>query len=127
MLENGQTLKLAKLNLHKADVLIATFQEITSRELAESFTGKLLKIPRNVLPKPKANEFYIADLIGLECYTEANQFLGTIASIQNYGAGDVVEIILDAENQHMIIFNAENFPDVDIKNRRVVVVLPEMY
>ena len=71
---------------------IARFEGISGRDAAEALRGKLVSIPREALPPLEAGEYYHADLIGLLCESEAGEPLGTVVAVENYGAGDLLEI-----------------------------------
>ena len=57
-----------------------------------SLRGKLLYIPRSELPPLEEGEFYHADVIGLPCESEAGEPLGKVVAVENFGAGDLLEI-----------------------------------
>ena len=65
---------------------------VSSRDAAEALRGQLVTVPRSALPPLEEGEFYYADLIGLECTDEAGNALGRVISVENYGAGDLLEI-----------------------------------
>jgi 16S rRNA processing protein RimM len=71
---------------------IVRFAEIVDRAAAEGLRGTLLSVPRAALPPLEAGEYYHADLIGLPCESEAGEPLGTIVAVENFGAGDLLEI-----------------------------------
>jgi 16S rRNA processing protein RimM len=71
---------------------IARFAEIADRSAAEGLRGQLLSVPRAALPPLEEGEYYHADLIGLPCVAASGRALGTCVAIENFGAGDVIEI-----------------------------------
>jgi 16S rRNA processing protein RimM len=71
---------------------IARFAEIADRNAAEALRGTLLTVPRSALPPLDEGEYYHADLIGLPCESAAGEPLGTIVAVENFGAGDLVEV-----------------------------------
>ena len=71
---------------------IARFAEIADRSAAEALRGTLLTVPRDALPPLAEGEYYHADLIGLACVDAEGAPLGTVASVENFGAGDLLEI-----------------------------------
>ena len=71
---------------------IARFAEVADRNAAEALRGKLLSVPRTELPPLDEGEYYHADLIGLPCETEAGELLGRVVAVENFGAGDLLEI-----------------------------------
>jgi 16S rRNA processing protein RimM len=71
---------------------IARFAEIADRAAAEALRGTLLTVPRTALPPLEEGEYYHADLIGLPCRDREGAALGTVVGVENYGAGDLLEI-----------------------------------
>lgn len=71
---------------------IARFAGIADRAAAEALRGTLLTVPRSALPPLEEGEYYHADLIGLRCESVAGEPLGTVVGVENYGAGDLLEI-----------------------------------
>jgi 16S rRNA processing protein RimM len=71
---------------------IARFVEIGDREAAEGVRGQLLLVPRSALPPLEQGEYYHADLIGLACEDQGGGVLGTVVGVENFGAGDLLEI-----------------------------------
>lgn len=71
---------------------IARIEGISDRSAAEALRGQLVEIDRSELPPLAEGEYYHADLVGLPCFDEAGQPVGTVASVENFGAGDLLEI-----------------------------------
>lgn len=71
---------------------IARFAEIADRNAAEAMRGTELAVPRSALPPLEPGEYYHADVIGLPCVDLAGIAIGTVVAIENFGAGDVIEI-----------------------------------
>jgi len=71
---------------------IARFAEIADRNAAEAMRGTELAVPRSALPPLEPGEYYHADVIGLPCVDLAGAAIGTVVAIENFGAGDVIEI-----------------------------------
>jgi len=71
---------------------IARIDGVTTRNEAEALRGGLLTVPRDVLPPLGEGEYYWADLIGLPCVSADGEPLGIVVAIDNYGAGDILEI-----------------------------------
>jgi 16S rRNA processing protein RimM len=67
-------------------------REVATREEAAAMRGLRLYIPRERLPEPDDDEFYVADLIGLSAVSPTGQALGRVKSVHNFGAGDLLEI-----------------------------------
>lgn len=71
---------------------VARFAELTDRTQAEALRGTQLSVPRSALPPLEEGEYYHIDLIDLPCVSDAGEALGVIVAVENFGAGDVVEI-----------------------------------
>lgn len=71
---------------------IARFAEIGDRNAAEALRGQMLSVPRSELPPLEEGEYYHSDLLGLPCTSPDGEALGTVVAVENYGAGDLLEI-----------------------------------
>lgn len=71
---------------------IARFAEVPDRTAAEALRGTELTVPRAALPPLGEGEYYHADLIGLAVESDAGEAIGIVVAIDNFGAGDVIEI-----------------------------------
>ena len=83
---------------------IARFAGIADRGAAEALRGSLVEVDRSALPPLEEGEYYHADLIGLPCEDRAGAMVGTIVSVENYGAGDLLEIELEGGKRSLIPF-----------------------
>ncbi len=72
--------------------VIVRFAEIADRNGAEALRGKLLSVPRSELPPLEEGEYYHADLIGMSCESQDGQALGTVVGVEDFGAGELLEI-----------------------------------
>src|SRR5712675_1259655 len=105
--------------------LVATLKGIATREDAERLNGLELYIAREKLPATDENEYYHADLIGLAAVTPANEPLGRVIAIHNFGAGDIIEIAPPQGATLLLPFTNAVVPSVDLENGRVIVELPD--
>lgn len=71
---------------------IARFAEIGDRTSAEALRGTQLTVPRSALPPLEEGEYYHADLLGLPCESIDGEPLGSVVAVENFGAGDILEI-----------------------------------
>jgi 16S rRNA processing protein RimM len=106
------------------DHLVVTFKGITTRDQAERLNGVELYIPRDKLPATEDDEYYHADLIGLDAVTTADEPLGRVVAIHNFGAGDIIEIAPESGTTILLPFSNAVVPTVDIAGGRVVIELP---
>jgi 16S rRNA processing protein RimM len=83
---------LTLISLKDAKQPIARFAEVSDRTGAEALRGRLVTIPRGALPPLGEGEYYHADLIGVPCEDAAGAPLGTVVAVENFGAGDLLEI-----------------------------------
>jgi 16S rRNA processing protein RimM len=104
--------------------LVATLKGIATREEAERLNGIELYIAREKLPDTDENEYYHADLIGLAAVTPANEPLGRVIAIHNFGAGDIIEIVPPQGATMLLPFTNAVVPSVDLAGGRVVIELP---
>ncbi len=88
---NGGALTLKSVR-HGNNGAIARFAEIADRTAAEKMRGTELVVPRSALPPLEDGEYYHADLLGLAAVSESGDAIGTVVSVENFGAGDVIEI-----------------------------------
>lgn len=111
---NNGALTLKSLRPTK-DGAIARFIEVTDRNMAEKLRGTLLTVPRDALPALGEGEYYFTDLLGLPCVSTEGTDLGTCIAVENFGAGDVLEIQLPPEDgkpgkKFMVPMNAQAVP-----------------
>jgi 16S rRNA processing protein RimM len=104
--------------------LVATLKGIATREEAERLNGLELYIAREILPATEEDEYYHADLIGLAAVTTANEPLGRVIAIHNYGAGDIIEIAPPHGATMLLPFTHSVVPSVDLAGGRVVIEPP---
>jgi 16S rRNA processing protein RimM len=99
--------------------------KVTDRDTAEKLTNTRLFIDRSALPPADAEEYYLADLIGLSVTDPTGAVIGVVAVVHDYGAGASLEIERKAGSPLLIPFTAACVPTVDIAGRRLVVAPPD--
>ena len=105
--------------------LVARAKEVATKEEADALRGLLLHVPREALPEPDEDEYYLTDLIGMAAVTPEGQTLGRIKAVQDFGAGDILEIDPGRGGQTWYLpFTRECVPEVDIAGAKVTVVRP---
>src|SRR6202795_1974332 len=104
--------------------LVATLKGIATREDAERLNGLELYVAREKLPDTDEDEYYHADLIGLEAVTATNEPLGRVIAIHNFGAGDIIEIAPPNGATMLLPFTNAVVPTVDLAAGRVVIEPP---
>ena len=108
------------------DHLVATFKGVATREDAERLNGTELYIPRDRLPVTDTDEYYHADLIGLAAVNTADEPIGRVLAIHNFGAGDIIEIAPPQGPTLLLPFTNAVVPTVDLAGGRVVIELPQL-
>lgn len=103
-------------------VIIVRFKGIDDRTAAEALNGTRLFVDRSQLPADlDADEFYHADLIGMEAYDDAGMLLGRVTAIFDFGGGDMLEIGGGGRKSVMLPFTQAAVPVVDPAARRLTV------
>lgn len=92
---------------------VARFAEIADRNAAEALRGSLLTVARASLPPLGPGEYYHADIIGLPVIGPDGTTLGEVVGIENYGAGDILDIRLASGKAAMLPFTPVAVPEWD--------------
>jgi 16S rRNA processing protein RimM len=121
----GRKFEITAFRPGKTGEAVMSFQGIESRDAAEALKGTELFIARDALPTTAKDEFYHADLIGLEAQDGEGRSLGKVAAIHNFGAGDVIELTRSDGDSVLLAFTADNVPTIDVPGGRIVVAVPE--
>jgi 16S rRNA processing protein RimM len=90
---------------------IARFAEVSDRNAAEALRGTELSVPRDLLPALGVGEYYHADLIGLCAVSTEGAALGHVVAVENFGAGDVIEIEREGGKRFMVPMLPEAVPE----------------
>jgi len=101
--------------------LVAKLSGINNRNAAEAIRGLELYVTRDALPEPDEEEFYYSDLIGLNVEILNGQLIGKVKSMDNFGAGDVMEVELKNGGSFLLPFTHSAVPVIDFADGRVVV------
>ncbi|WP_417579123.1 ribosome maturation factor RimM [Pelagibacterium sp.] len=121
----GLTISIAKARLAK-NVVIATLKDISDRNDAETLNGVSLYVSRDRLEEPDEDEFYYADLIGLEVRLADGTVMGTISSIENFGSDDLLDVKrADTGKSVYLPFTRAVVPELCIADGYVVAEPPQ--
>lgn len=125
----GCKLKISQSHV-KNDMLIARLEGVTTREEAAALKGEQLYVSRDSLPPPADDEFYHADLIGLAVIDSKGDVVGSVAAVQNFGAGDLLELALDHPRRFigsspLVPFERNTVPEINLARRRITVRIDE--
>lgn len=106
--------------------VIARLRGIADRNEAERLRGTELFVARALLPPAEADEYYHSDLIGLAAISPEGDALGEIVAVQNFGAGDLLELRpLSGGRTELIPFESEHVPKVDLEAGCVTIIIPK--
>jgi 16S rRNA processing protein RimM len=105
--------------------LIGRIVGTPNRTAAEKLKGLQFFVPRDSLPSTNDDEYYFSDLVGLSVEDTDGKALGTISSVENFGAGDVLEIVGVVNGGLMVPFTKETVPQVDIQNGIAIIDPPD--
>ena len=93
-----------------------------TREDWEALKGTRLHVPRSTLPRAEPDEFYVDDLIGLDAISETGERLGRVKAVQNFGAGDLLEIQPATSGKSVLIpFTEADVPALNIDKRQLTI------
>jgi 16S rRNA processing protein RimM len=122
----GRVFRLKGLRSVK-DGVVARLDGIEDRDAAEALKGTRLCVTRAALGEPEEEDsFFHIDLIGLSAEDEAGAKLGTVVAVHEFGAGDMLEVRLEATGETVLVpFRREAVPVVDVKGGRVIVRLDD--
>ncbi len=123
--EGGRPISIKPRRLNAKGGLIAAVQGVSDRNGAEALRGAELWVAREQLPEPDEEEFYYVDLVGLAAVDLAGKRFGRIQSVENYGAGDLLDVLIDETGKSELIpFKTEYVPAVDIEGGQVSIAWP---
>lgn len=107
--------------------IIARVEGVNDRNAAEALKGVELYVDRAKLPAAGEGEYYHADLIGLSAVSPEGETVGRIVSVENFGAGDILEIALAGSGETQYVpFSDACVPNVELALGTVTVIIPEM-
>jgi 16S rRNA processing protein RimM len=96
---------------------IARLSGVADRSAAEALRGSLVEVDRSALPPLEEGEYYHSDLIGLECFAPDGSSRGKVIAVENYGAGDLLEIETPGGERSLIPFR----PGIaDLEDGRII-------
>lgn len=122
---SGRHIVIAALRPAKAG-FIARLEGVNDRNAAEALKGAELAVARDRLPEAGEEEYYHADLVGLEVRLTTGERIGAVGSMENYGAGDLVAVRLETSGREVLLpFDRASVPVVDVAGGFLVVDPPE--
>lgn len=110
------------------DHFIVTPKVTRQKEEWDAMKGTLLHVARSVLPEAEDDEVYIEDLVGLVVMDTAGNEIGRLKAVQNFGAGDLLEIDPTGGGKTVLVpFTEEDVPDVDISSGKIIVATFDLW
>jgi len=122
---DGRRFKITAFRPAKEGEAVIAFEGVRDRSAAEALKGTELFVERAALPEAGEDEFYHADLIGLEVRDSEGRVLGKVSGLHNFGASDVLEFARpDGDSVHLA-FTKETVPVLNIAEGFIIVAVPE--
>ena len=124
-LKDGRALKITAFRPGKPGEAVIAFEGVRDRNAAETLKGAELFVARDALAPTDEDEFYHADLIGLEARDGEGRIIGKVTALHNYGASDVIELARDDGDHVLMAFTKETVPVIQVEGGYIVVAVPE--
>ena len=116
--------EIEKVTYHKNQVILK-LKGIDTIEAAETLRNYYILINRKDLEPLEPGKYYIADLIGLEVYTEDGIVLGKVDDIYNTGSNDIYVVKDELGKQKLLPGIPDVIKKVDLENSKIIVNLIE--
>ena len=114
--------KIQEVKYHKNMVLLQ-LEGITKIEEAEKLKNEYLKIKReNAIPLEE-DTYFVVDLIGLNVYSDENEYLGELIDIFNTGSNDIYVVRREEKPQLLLPAIKDVINQIDIENKKIIVHL----
>ncbi|HEU4709507.1 MAG TPA: ribosome maturation factor RimM [Methylophilaceae bacterium] len=114
-----QKLQVEAARVH-ANTLLVKLAGVTDRTSALALKGRHIAVPRDALPALQENEFYHADLIGLDVQNLQQVDFGKVVDVMQTGANDVL-VVKQGDHERLIPFIDQVVPEVDLEKRLIIV------
>jgi 16S rRNA processing protein RimM len=108
-----------------AELRDAAGKPLADRTMAEKLVNTRLHVERSRLPPPDGEEFYLADLVGLEALDADGALIGSVVEVHDYGAGTSLEIVREGKSPLIVPFTRAAVPHIDIPANRLTVAPPD--
>jgi 16S rRNA processing protein RimM len=122
--DQGRRWSIAWRSEGVAELRDAAGTPLTDRAAAEKLVNTRLHVERDRLPPPDGEEFYLADLVGLEARAAQGAVIGRVVEVHDYGAGTSLEIAREGKAALLVPFTRAAVPDIDIPAGHLTVVPP---
>lgn len=124
--EDGQQRWEIRLTRPIKNGFAARLSGVSRKEAADALKGQRLYAPRESLPDLPDDEFYHADLIGLDVLDTGGTKIGKVKAVLNHGASDLLEIAVSGQKEPVLLpFTQSAVPTVDLELGRVIADPPD--
>lgn len=111
--------------------IVAQFEQVPDRNVAETMNGVTLWVEQDVLPETGEDEYYWSDLIGVRVFNEQDEYLGDITEMFETGAHDIMRVAATSDSlddeERLIPWHKQTVLEVDITAKTVVAAWPNDY
>ena len=108
---------------YQKEMVLLKLKGIDDLTEAEKYKGSYLKIARKDAKKLPKDTYFIADLIGLDVYTDEDEYLGKVEDIFRTGANDVYAVKDELGKQILLPSTKEVLKEIDLENEKIIVHL----
>jgi len=124
--EDGRAFDQVVITGQLKNAFSARVSGIVSKEEADALRNTTLYAERSAMPPPEDDEFYYADLIGLPVHDTGDTLLGTVKTVVDHGAGDLLELTVPGASDTVLLpFTKQAVPTVDLTTRKIIADPPE--
>ena len=116
--------EIEETKYHK-NMILVKFKKIETIEDAEKYVNAYLKVDRENAIELEDDEYFIADLLGSEVYTDENKLLGKLEDIYNTGSSDIYVVKNEEGKQILLPAIVDVIKDIDVKNQKIIVHIIE--
>ena len=116
--------EIEKVGYHKNQVIIK-FKNVNTVEEAEILRNSYIVVDREIFGELPEGVYYIADLIGLDVFTESNEYLGKVDDIFSTGSNDVYVVKDELGKQKLLPGIDEVIKQIDLESGKIIVNLIE--
>lgn len=114
--------KIQEVKYHKNMVLVK-FEGIENPEQADLLRNSYLIVDRETEEPLEAGRYYIVDMIGLDVFTDDNEYLGKLEDIYNTGSNDIYVVKNELGKQVLLPAIEDVIKSIDMDNKKVIVHL----
>ena len=111
--------------------IVAQFEQIPDRNVAETMNGVTLWVEQDILPEPAEDEYYWSDLVTLRVINEQDEYLGDITEMFETGAHAIMRVAATSDSfdkeERLIPWHKQTVVQVSLTEKTVLVAWPSDY